>query len=73
MENISMHCTVVSRKPFKHSQAQQFAKKTQISFLSLQLPAERVVFFGLLFFGLVFFFFQVESAAGSTEAGHSFC
>lgn len=70
MENISMHCTVVSRKPFKHSQAQQFAKKTQISFLSLQLPAERVVFFGLLFWG---FFFQVESAAGSTEAGHSFC
>ena len=43
MENISMRCTVVSRKPFKHSQAQQFAKKTQISFLSLWLPVERVL------------------------------
>lgn len=50
MENISMRCTLVSRKPFKHSQTQQLAEKTQISFLSLHLPAKRVSFFLFFFF-----------------------
>lgn len=60
-----MHCTVVSRKPFKLSQTQQFTKKTQISFLSLQMPAKS--------FFEVFFFSQIESAPGSTGTAHSFC
>lgn len=70
MENIAMRCTVVSRKPFKHSQTQQLAEKTQISFLSLHLPAKRVVFF------LLFFFFFDTSEGISVQKGHlkdSFC
>lgn len=62
-ENIAMGCAGVSRKPFKHSQPQQFAQETQISFLSLLLP---------VCWGFVFFFLKQSLLLAPPTPGTAF-